>query len=155
MSHSPMTPEDVSKVYEKVSEDSGKFKERIEKNAMSHEEIQGMIERNYSADRKYPELASVEEMTGMEFAELYKKVAEDVKSSPEEFKTQAEQMGMTPDELSDLFERISGGIQKYPEVWESKEHAQLLNPKNLAMLASALKEDTVEALEHIKGFGKE
>lgn len=152
MSHSPMTPEDVSKLYEEVSEDSGKFRERIEKNAMSPEKIQEMIERNYSADKKYPELASVEEMTGSEFAELYKQMAEDVKSSPDAFEPHARELGMTPGELSTLFTKISGGIEKYPEVWASKEKAQLFHPRNLVMLASALKEDTSEALGHIRGF---
>lgn len=155
MSHSPMTPEDVSKLYEEVSENSGKFKERIEKNAMSPDKIQQMIERDYSADKKYPELAAVEEMTGAEFVELYKKMAEDVKSSPEAFEPHAREFGMTPDELSALFGKISGSIEKYPEIWESKEKAQLFHPRNFSMLASALKEDTAEALGHIKGFDEE
>ena len=152
MSHSLMTPEDVSRVYEELSGNSKKFKERIEKNAMSPDRIMEMIEGNYNADNRYPELASIEEMTSAEFIELYKKMAEDVKSTPEKYEAHAREIGMTADELSSLFTMISGGVEKYPEVWASKDKAQLLHPGNLSMLASALKEDTAEALRHIKGF---
>ena len=149
-----MDPKVFLEVYDQVSENSDKFREMIEKNAMAPEKIQQMIERDYSADARYPELANVEKMTSQEFAALYAKMAEDVKSDPQKFEEQARQFGMTSEELADLFTQISGGIEKYPEVWESTEKAQMLHPRNLAMLAAACREDFREAIEKIKGFEK-
>ena len=152
MSNKPMDAKDLSRVYDEVSEGSEKFREMIEKNAMSHEQIEEMIGKYINADAKYPELAAVEGMTSKEFAALYKKMAEDIRSAAEEFEAHKEQLGMSPDELSTLFTQISGGIEKYPEVWESSERAQMLHPKNLLMLVTAFKEDAAEAFGRIKGF---
>lgn len=154
MKNKAMDAKELSKVYGEVSEDSGKFRDLIEKSAMSPEKIDEMFERDYSADSKYPELSNVEGMTASEYAGLYKKMASDIKATPEAFEPHARSLGMTNEELSDLFEMISGGIEKYPEIWSSTEKAQMLHPKNLSMLAAAFKEDTKEAISRIKGFGK-
>ena len=154
MAKKTMDPKDLAKVYDEVSEDSGKFRQLIEKNAMDPARIEEMFNRNYSADARYPELSNVEEMTSGEYAALYRKMAEDVKTNPGEFEAHIKHLGMTPDELSTLLNQISGGVEKYPEIWESNEKAQMLHPKNLSMLASAFKEDTAEAFSRIKGFEK-
>ena len=75
-------------------------------------------------------------MTSADYAAMYKKMAEDVKSSPEKFEEHIKASGMSADELELLFSSIHGTIEKYPEIWEAKENAQLLHPKHLAILAS-------------------
>ena len=109
----------------------------IEKNSMSLEEVVELIDNKMEADEFHPELKNIESMSSDEFAAMYKKMAEDVKASPEKFEAHLKASGMTADELALLFDSINGVIKRYPEVWEAKENAELLHPKHLAILASA------------------
>ena len=108
----------------------------IENNSMSLEEVVALIDNKMEADTFHPELKSIEDMTSDDFAAMYKKMAEDIKKSPEKFEEHIKASGMSADELELLFTSIHGVIEKYPEVWEAKENAQLLHPKHLAMLVS-------------------
>ena len=108
----------------------------IEKNSMSLEDVVALIDNKMEGDELHPELKSIEEMTSADYAAMYKKMAEDVKSSPEKFEEHIKASGMSADELELLFSSIHGTIEKYPEIWEAKENAQLLHPKHLAILAS-------------------
>ena len=155
MTKNNMDAKELSRVYDEVSEDTGRFREMIEKSAMDHEAIDKILAGFFDDDQKYPELAAVEDMTPADFAELYGKMSEEIIASQEKFEPHAKSMGMEPGELSVLFKQISGGIQKYPEVWESKDKAQILHPRNLIMLATAFKENASEAFGKIKGVSDE
>ena len=109
----------------------------IEKNSMSLDEVVELIDNKMKSDELHPELKSIEEMTSDDYAAMYKKMAEDIKSSPEKFEAHIKASGMSADELALLFESINGVIERYPEVWEAKKNAELLHPKHLAVLASA------------------
>lgn len=131
---------ELTQVYEGLHEEAkdslkglGKL---IEKSSMSLEEVVELIDNKMEADVFHPELKSIEEMTSEEFSALYKKMAEDVKVNPEKYAAHLKHSGMTPDELALLFESINGVIDNHPEVWEAKNNAQLLHPKNLAVLVS-------------------
>ena len=104
---------------------------------MSLEEVVDLIDNRMEADVIHPELQSIEKMTSADFAAMYKKMAEDLKVNPEKYEAHLKASGMTADELSTLFASINGAIDSHPEVWEAKENAELLHPKNLAILASA------------------
>ena len=108
----------------------------IEKNSMSLDEVVELIDNKMKADELHPELKSIEEMTSDDYAAMYKKMAEDIKSSPEKFEAHIKASGMSAEELELLFTSIHGVIDKYPEVWEAKENAQLLHPKHLAVVAA-------------------
>ena len=108
----------------------------IEKNSMSLEEVVALIDNKMANDELHPEMKSIEDLTSEDYAAMYKKMAEDVKSSPEKFEAHIKASGMSADELELLFTSIHGVIDKYPEIWEAKENAQLLHPKHLAILAS-------------------
>lgn len=108
----------------------------IEKNSMSLEDVVDLIDNKMRADEFHPELKSIEEMTSDDYAAMYKKMAEDVKSSPEKFEEHLKESGMNADDLAILFETINGIIVRYPEVWEAKKNAELLHPKHLAILTS-------------------
>ena len=95
-----------------------------------------LIDNKMEGDVMHPELKAIEEMTSEDFAALYKKMAEDVKSSPEKYEPHLRASGMTADELSLLFASINGSIERYPEIWEARKNAELLHPKNLAVLVS-------------------
>ena len=108
----------------------------IEKNSMSLEDVVALIDNKMEGDELHPELKSIEEMTSEDYAAMYKKMAEDIKTSPENFEEHIKASGMSAEELELLFSSIHGTIEKYPEVWEAKKNAQLLHPKHLAILAS-------------------
>lgn len=155
MAQKKMDAKELSKLYGEVSEDSGKFRELIEKQAMDPDMLDWVLSGFATDELKYDELATVENMTAEDFAKLYKDMSAKIKASPAKFEKQAKPLGMTADQLSNMFDRISGGVEKYPEVWDSLEKAQLLHPRNLAMLATAFRENTAEALSKIKGISKE
>ena len=131
----------LTKAYEDLHEEAKHslqgLEKLIEKNAMSLEDVVALIDNKMEGDVQHPELKSIEEMTSEDYAAMYKKMAEDVKTSPENFEAHLKASGMSADELALLFESIDGAIQKYPEVWKARENAELLHPKNLAILASA------------------
>lgn len=133
--------EELRRTYDELHEEAkhsmSGLEKLIEKNHLSLEEVVALIDNKMEADVFHPELKSIEEMTSEDFAAMYKKMAEDVKASPEKFQAHIKASGMTADELSLLFASINGAIEKYPEVWEAKENAALLHPKHLAILASA------------------
>lgn len=133
--------EKLTKTYDNLHEEAKHsikgLQKLIEKNSMSLEEVVDLIDNRMEADVFHPELKAIEEMTSDDYAAIYKKMAEDVKNSPEKFEAHIKASGMTPDELELLFSSIHGVIKKYPEVWEAKENAELLHPRNLAILASA------------------
>ena len=118
---------------EKAKDHISLLEKLIEKCAMEPDAVAALIENSLPADVEYPELASAE------FGELYKKMEEDVMNSPEEFKHHMNITGMSEDELALLFGKLNESVEKYPEIWESKEAAQLLHPKNLAILVEVLK----------------
>ena len=131
---------ELAKTYEELHEEAKHslkgLQTLIEKNSMSLEEVVELIDNKMSADVQHPELKSIEEMTSDDYAALYKKMAEDVKASPEKFEEHIKASGMSAEELALLFESINGVITRYPEVWEARENAELLHPKHLAILAS-------------------
>ena len=124
---------------EKAKDHISLLEKLIEKCDMEPDAVAALIENSLPADVEYPELANVEGMTSAEFGELYKKMEEDVMNSPEEFKHHMNITGMSEDELALLFGKLNESVEKYPEIWESKEAAQLLHPKNLAILVEVLK----------------
>ena len=132
---------ELAKTYEELHEEAkhslSGLEKLIEKNAMSLEDVVALIDNKMEGDVMHPELKSIEEMTSEDYAAMYKKMAEDVKTSPENFEAHIKASGMTADELALLFASINGAIEKYPEVWEAQKNAELLHPKNLAVLASA------------------
>ena len=131
---------ELRKTYEELHEEAKHslkgLEKLIEKNSMSLEDVVALIDNKMEGDELHPELKSIEEMTSADYAAMYKKMAEDVKSSPEKFEEHIKASGMSADELELLFSSIHGTIEKYPEIWEAKENAQLLHPKHLAILAS-------------------
>lgn len=131
---------ELRKTYDELHEEAKHslkgLEKLIEKNSMSLEDVVALIDNKMEGDELYPELKSIEEMTSADYAAMYKKMAEDVKSSPEKFEEHIKASGMSADELELLFSSIHGTIEKYPEIWEAKENAQLLHPKHLAILAS-------------------
>ncbi len=153
MKKEPMSPEKMSDVVAGLTgeEKGGKFRELIEKNAMDPEKIERLSKLGSTIPERYPELKNIETMTPSEYSTFYKKMAQDILDTPDDFDEHIKVSGMTPEELSDLFKQIAGAVDKYPEIWESRENAQLLRPGNLSMLADALKADTREAIAHIKG----
>lgn len=136
--------EELKKTYEGLDEGvkqhMGKLHELIEKNAMTPEQVELMIDNAMKVpDNAYPELAEVEGITGAEYAELYKKMAEEIKANPAKYESHIKASGMSAEELAALFDQINGAVVRYPEVWESKEAAQMLSPKNLAILVNVFK----------------
>jgi len=132
---------ELQKTYENLHEEAkhslSGLEKLIEKNSMSLEEVVALIDNKMQDDKFHPELKSIEEMTTDDFAAMYKKMAEDIKASPENFEAHIKASGISADELALLFDTIHGTIVRYPEVWEAKENAELLHPKHLAILASA------------------
>ncbi len=130
----------LSKAYEELHEEAKHsltgLEKLIEKNSMSLEEVVELIDNKMQGDVIHPELKNIEEMTSTDFAAMYKKMAEDIKVSPEKYEAHLKASGMTADELSALFASINGSIERYPEVWEAKENVELLHPKHLAVLIS-------------------
>lgn len=131
---------ELRKTYDELHEEAKHslkgLEKLIEKNRMSLEDVVALIDNKMEGDELHPELKSIEEMTSADYAAMYKKMAEDIKSSPEKFEEHIKASGMSADELELLFSSIHGTIEKYPEIWEAKENAQLLHPKHLAILAS-------------------
>ena len=132
---------ELTKAYEELHEEAkhsiSGLEKLIERNSMSLEEVVDLIDNRMQGDIQHPELKSIEEMTSEDYASMYKKMAEEIKASPEKFEAHVKASGMSADELELLFTSIHGVIEKYPEVWEAKENAQLLHPKHLAILGSA------------------
>ena len=132
---------ELKQTYEELHEEAkhslSGLEKLIEKNAMSLDEVVALIDNKMEGDELHPELKNIEEMTSADYAAMYKKMAEDVKNSPEKFESHIKASGMSADELSLLFASINGVIEKYPEIWEAKKNAELLHPKHLAVLASA------------------
>ncbi len=131
---------ELTKTYDNLHEEAKHslkgLEKLIEKNSMSLEEVVELIDNKMEGDEFHPEMKAIEDMTSADFAAMYKKMAEDIKTSPEKFEGHIKASGMSADELELLFTSIHGVIEKYPEVWEAKENAQLLHPKHLAILAS-------------------
>ncbi len=131
---------ELTKTYEELHEEAKHslkgLEKLIERNSMSLEEVVALIDNKMEGDEIHPELKNIEEMTSEDFAAMYKKMAEDIKASPENFEAHIKASGMSADELALLFESINGSIERYPEVWEAKHNAELLHPKHLAVLAS-------------------
>ena len=135
--------------YDEMHEDAkksmSKLEALIEKAAMAPEQVEDMINRAELIDEAYPELDNIERITkgegisAQEYAALYKKIAEDIREKPEKYEKHVKASGMPADELALLFEQINGSVEKYPEIWESKDAAQMLNPRNLAILVSERK----------------
>lgn len=141
--------DELKKVYENLDSEAkesiSKLKTLIEKNAMTPEQVELLITHAHqNADERYPELDEMDRMSSAEFAEMYKKMADDIKEAPEKYENHAKASGMTPDELAGLFSQINGAVVRYPEVWESKENAQMLHPRNLAILVNVFKKDKEE-----------
>ena len=90
-------------------------------------------------------------MTPSEYSTFYKKMAQDILDTPDDFDEHIKVSGMTPEELSDLFKQIAGAVDKYPEIWRARKTRRLLRPGNLSMLADALKPDPPANIAHIKG----
>ena len=134
---------DVKKVFDGISDDARKhislLDRLIEKFAMSQDQVQAMLENQLGADLEYPELASLEGMTSTEFADLYKKMAEEVKAEPEKFENHLKISGLSEDEMANIFGQIGESIEQYPEIWKSKDDAQMKGPKELAILMRALR----------------
>ena len=103
---------------------------------MSLEEVVDLIDNKMQGEEMHPELKAINEMSSAEFAALYKKMAEEIRTSPEKYEGHLKASGMDPDELALLFESINGSVEKYPEIWEAKHNAELLHPKHLAVLVS-------------------
>ena len=131
---------ELAKAYDELHEEAKHslkgLEQLIEKNSMSLEEVVELIDNKMESDHMHPELKAIEEMTSDDYAAIYKKMAEDIKTSPEKFEGHLRASGMSAEELELLFTSIHGVIEKYPEIWEAKENAQLLHPKHLAVLAS-------------------
>ena len=131
---------ELKQTYEELHEEAKQsisgLEKLIERNAMSLDDVVALIDNKMEGDEMHPELKSIEEMTSADYAAMYKKMAEDVKSSPEKFEAHIKASGMSADELALLFASINGVIEKYPEVWEAKKNAELLHPKHLAVLVS-------------------
>ena len=131
---------ELKQTYEELHEEAKQsisgLEKLIERNAMSLDDVVALIDNKMEGDEMYPELKSIEEMTSADYAAMYKKMAEDVKSSPEKFEAHIKASGMSADELALLFASINGVIEKYPEVWEAQKNAELLHPKHLAVLVS-------------------
>ncbi len=134
---------ELTKAYEGLHEEAkaslSGLEKLIEKNHMSPEEVASLIDNRMEADVIHPELKNIEKMSSVEFADLYKKMAEEIKVSPEKYEAHIRDSGMSADELALLFESINDVITVHPEVWEAKENAELLHPKNLAVLVNAFK----------------
>ena len=131
---------ELRKTYDELHEEAKHslkgLEKLIEKNSMSLEEVVELIDNKMEGDVLHPELKSIEEMTSEDFAAMYKKMAEDIKTSPENFEAHIKASGMSAEELAQLFDSIHGSVQRYPEIWEAKENAELLHPKHLAVLVS-------------------
>lgn len=148
--------EELKKAYENLNpeakESIGKLEALIEKNAMTPDQVDMLIDHalKVAPDGRYPELDEIEKvsktpaMTREEYAALYKKMAEEILVSPEKYSGHVRASGMSKEELADLFRQIEGAIDKYPEVWESREAASMLHPKNLAILVNVFKKDKGE-----------
>ena len=134
---------DVKKVFDGISDDARKhislLDRLIEKFAMSQDEVQAMLENQLGADLEYPELASLEGMTSTEFADLYKQMAEEVKTEPAKFENHMKISGLSEEEMANIFGQIGESIEQYPEIWKSKDDAQMKGPKELAILMRALR----------------
>ena len=113
----------------------------IQNNSMSVEEVIALIDNKMMADTFHPELKAIEAMSSIDYSALYKEMAKDIKEKPERYDEHLDASGMSADELELLFTTIDGVIVRYPEVWEAKKNAELLHPRNLAILISALKND--------------
>lgn len=138
--------EELKKTYENLDEGAkkhmSKLEELITKNAMTQDQVNLMIDNALkAADQLDPELESLEGMSSREYAELYKKMSEEVKASPEKYEGHVKASGMNADDLAILFMEINGTIVRYPEVWESREAAEMLHPRNLAILINAFKKE--------------
>lgn len=132
---------ELKQTYEELHEEAKHslrgLEKLIDRNSMSLDDVVALIDNKMESDEFHPELKSIEEMTSADYAAMYKKMAEDIKNSPEKFEAHIKASGMSADELSLLFASINGVIEQYPEVWEAKKNAELLHPKHLAVLASA------------------
>ena len=135
---------ELTKIYEglqdAVKKSMDKLEELIEKNAMTADQVDALI--NYgvqAADEEYPELTKIEPMTSEEYAAFYKKMAKEFAENPVKYENHAKDSGMSAEELSLLFGQISDSIDQYPEIWQSQERAQLLGPKNLAILVNVFR----------------
>ena len=131
---------ELTKTYEELHEEAKHslkgLEKLIEKNSMSLEEVVDLIDNKMQGEEMHPELKAINEMSSAEFAALYKKMAEEIRTSPEKYEGHLKASGMDPDELALLFESINGSVEKYPEIWEAKHNAELLHPKHLAVLVS-------------------
>ena len=136
---------DLKETYEQLNEETKDSLKGLDKliknNSMSVEDVVSLIDNKMMADTFHPELKAIEAMTSDDYSALYKEMAKGVKETPEKYEEHLNASGMTADELELLFTTIDGVIVRYPEVWEAKENAQLLHPRNLAILVSALKRD--------------
>lgn len=132
---------ELKQTYEELHEEAkhslSGLEKLIERNSMSLDDVVALIDNKMESDEIHPELKSIEEMTSADYAAMYKKMAEDIKNSPEKFEAHIKASGMSADELSLLFASINGVIEQYPEIWEAQKNAELLHPKHLAVLASA------------------
>ena len=108
---------ELRKTYDELHEEAKHslkgLEKLIEKNSMSLEDVVALIDNKMEGDELHPELKSIEEMTSADYAAMYKKMAEDVKSSPEKFEEHIKASGMSADELELLFSSIHGTIEKY------------------------------------------
>ena len=131
---------ELTKTYEELHEEAKHslkgLEKLIEKNSMSLEEVVDLIDNKMQGEEMHPELKAINEMSSAEFAALYKKMAEEIRTSPEKYEGHLKASGMDPDALALLFESINGSVEKYPEIWEAKHNAELLHPKHLAVLVS-------------------
>lgn len=138
--------EELKKVYEGLNEDARKHMSKLDeflvRNSMNQEQVQLLFENALkAADQKYPELEKMEGMSSREYAELYRKMGEEIITYPEKFEESARESGMSPEDLAILFQQINGSVVRYPEVWESREAAQMLSPKNLSILIDAFRKE--------------
>ncbi|MBQ6402218.1 MAG: hypothetical protein IJI20_08040 [Firmicutes bacterium] len=158
MKREPLDLKDLTQKYDNFAgkmnkENEGiraKIAARIENGQMDPAEIQKIFEEHPGFETLYPELAAIDKMSAEEYSELYKKMAEGIKTDPVSYQALIEASAMSPEKLAELFDQIAGVTKAYPEIAESKETAQLLHPKNLSMLARALKEDAAEAFRFNK-----
>lgn len=138
--------EELKKAFAELNDDAkesiGKLEALIKKNAMTPDQVQLIADYCMdAADRAHPELATIEGMTSVEYAELYKKMSDELVAEPEKIEEHAKELGMSAEDLAFLFAQIDGTVKNNPEVWESKEAAEMLHPKNLSILLDVFKKD--------------
>ena len=76
---------ELTKTYEELHEEAKHslkgLEKLIEKNSMSLEEVVDLIDNKMQGEEMHPELKAINEMSSAEFAALYKKMAEEIRTN--------------------------------------------------------------------------